>query len=131
MKKIAFLSSFWIKILAIVFMTLDHLGMFFSLQYPLNQTMIDISNVFRIFGRLALPLFRLGIVGSIVSIPFIIFTFSNVFSNVESIYRHGNIFIDLLLTAIAIYCIKHHSIKIKLITLLHLPHFILSFIFKG
>ena len=57
MKKVAFLSSFWIKIFAIVFMTLDHLGMYFVMQYPMNQTMIDLSNIFRIFGRLSLPLF--------------------------------------------------------------------------
>ena len=150
MKKITFLSSFYIKILAIVFMTLDHLGMFFSMQYSFSPVMIELSNIFRIFGRLAFPLFifliaegvrnttsirkyllRLGIVGSVVSIPFIIFTFSNVFSSFVGLYRHGNIFIDLLLTAIAIYCIKHPNIKVKLITLLPLAYSILSFVVKG
>lgn len=150
MKKIAFLNSFYLKILALVFMTLDHLGIFFAMQYSSSQAMIDLSNIFRIFGRLALPIFifliaegvrntksirkyllRLGIVASIISVPFIIFTFSNVFSNFVFIYRHGNIFIDLLLTAIAIYCIKHPNIKIKLITLLPIAYSILSFVVKG
>lgn len=150
MKKITFLSSFWIKIFAIVFMTLDHLGMYFVMQYPMNQTMIDLSNIFRIFGRLSLPLFifliaegvrhtrsigkyllKLGIVGSVVSIAFILFTFTNLFPAATPIYRHGNIFIDLILTALAIYCIKHEDYRVKLITLLPLAYSIVSFIVKG
>lgn len=150
MKKITFLSSFWIKILAIVFMTMDHLGMYFSMQYGTNPTMIDLSNIFRIFGRLALPLFifliaegvrntksigrytlRLGIIGSIVSIVFILFTFTDLFPAATPLYRFGNIFLDLLLTALAIYCIKHPNIKIKILTLLPLAYSLLSFIVKG
>ena len=150
MKKIAFLSSFWIKILAIIFMTLDHLGMYFAMQYPLNQTMIELSNVFRILGRLALPLFifliaegvrhtknfnkymlKLGIIGSIISIVFILFTFTNLFPGATPIYRNGNIFIDLILTATAIYCLKHPNKKVKLLTLLPLIYSIVSFVVKG
>lgn len=150
MKKITFLSSFYIKLFAIIFMTLDHLGMYLAMQYSTNQALIDLSNIFRIFGRLSLPLFifliaegvrhtksigkyclRLGIIGSIISIIFILFTFTNLFPAATSIYRHGNIFIDLLLTAIAIYCIKHPSYKVKLITLLPIAYSILSFIVKG
>lgn len=150
MKKIVFLSSFWIKIFAIVFMTLDHLGMYFVMQYPMNQTMIDLSNIFRIFGRLSLPLFifliaegvrhtrsigkyllKLGIVGSVVSIAFILFTFTNLFPAATPIYRHGNIFIDLILTALAIYCIKHEDYRVKFLTLLPLAYSIVSFIVKG
>ena len=150
MKKITFLSSFWLKILAIVFMTLDHLGIYFAMQYPTVQSMIDLSNIFRILGRLALPLFifliaegvrhtknfnkyilRLGIIGSIVSIAFILFTFTNLFPAATSIYRHGNIFIDLVLTALAIYLIKNPNIKVKLLTLLPLAFSILSFVVKS
>ena len=150
MKKISFLSSFWIKILAIVFMTMDHLGMYFAMKYGYSLTMIDLSNIFRIFGRLALPLFifliaegvrhtksigkytlRLGIVGSVVSIVFILFTFTNLFPSATAIYRYGNIYIDLILTALTIYCIKHPNIKIKLLTLLPIAFSILSFAVKG
>lgn len=149
MKRMCFLSSFWLKILAIVFMTLDHLGMYFVMRYQGNPAMIELSNVFRIFGRLALPLFifliaegvmhtrsirkyllRLGIVGSAVSIIFILFTFTNYFAAAESIYRHGNIFIDLILTALAIYFIKHPNIKIRFLTLLPVAYSILSFVVK-
>ena len=149
MKKIPFLSSFWLKILAIVFMTMDHLGMYFAMQYSLNQTMIDLSNIFRIFGRLSLPLFifliaegvrhtksigrytlRLGIVGSVVSIVFILFTFTDLFPSATAMYRYGNIFIDLILTALAIYCIKHPNIKIKFLTLLPIAFSILSYLVK-
>lgn len=150
MKKITFLSSFWLKILAIVFMTMDHLGMYFAMQYGTNPSLIDLSNIFRIFGRLALPLFifliaegvrhtksigkytlRLGIIGSVVSIVFILFTFTDLFPAATPLYRYGNIFLDLLLTALAIYCIKHPSIKIKLLTLLPIAYSILSFVVKG
>ena len=150
MKKISFLSSFWIKILAIVFMTMDHLGMYFAMKYGYSLTMIDLSNIFRIFGRLALPLFifliaegvrhtksigkytlRLGIVGSVVSIVFILFTFTDLFPSATSIYRYGNIYIDLILTALTIYCIKHPNIKIKSLTLLPIAFSILSFAVKG
>lgn len=150
MKKITFLSSFWIKILAIVFMTLDHLGIYFAMQYPFTQSMIDLSNIFRILGRLALPLFifliaegvrhtknfnkymlKLGIVGSVVSIAFILFTFTDIFAAATPIYRHGNIFIDLILTALAIYFLKHPNIKVKLLTLLPIAYSILSFVVKG
>ena len=150
MKKVTFLSSFYIKILAIIFMTLDHIGMYLVMQYGASQAMIDLSNVFRILGRLALPLFifllaegvrhtksfgkymlRLGIVGSVVSIVFILFTFTDLFPAATSIYRHGNIFLDLILTAIAIYCIKHPNIKVKLITLLPIAYSIVSFVVKG
>ena len=57
MKKIAFLSSFYIKILAIIFMTLDHLGIYLAMKYGTTPSMIELANVFRIFGRLAFPLF--------------------------------------------------------------------------
>ena len=150
MKKITFLSSFYIKILAIFFMTLDHLGIYLAMKYGTTPSMIELANVFRIFGRLAFPLFifliaegmrhtksvgkyllRLGIIGSVVSIIFILFFFTNLFPAAESIYRHGNIFIDLVLTSLAIYFIRHPNIKIKFLTLLPLAYSILSFAVKG
>ena len=150
MKKITFLSSFWLKILAILFMTLDHVGIYLQMKYLANPTLLDIANVFRIFGRLSLPLFiflivegvihtknikryilRLGIIASAVSIIFILFEYTNLFPNATLIYRHGNIFIDLILTALAVYFIKHPDNRFKLITLLPLGFSILSFIVKG
>lgn len=150
MKKIAFLSSFWIKILAIVLMTLDHLGMYFAMQYPMNQTLIDLSNVFRVLGRLSLPLFifliaegvrhtrsvgkyllRLGIVGSIISIVFILFTFTNLFPAATSLYRYGNVFLDLVLVALTLYFLNHQDYRMKFLTLLPVAYSILSFIVKG
>lgn len=150
MKKITFLSSFYIKILAIIFMTMDHLGIYLAMRYSMNPSLIELSNIFRIFGRLALPLFifliaegvrhtksvgkytlRLGIIGSAISIIFILFTFTNLFPSATSIYRHGNIFIDLLLTALTIYLIKHPNYKIKILTLLPIAYSIISFVVKG
>lgn len=150
MKKITFLSSFWIKLLAILFMTFDHLGIYLALQYNTVPSLIDLSNIFRVLGRFSLPLFafmiaegvmhtksirkyilRLGIIASLISIVFIIFEYTNLFVGVSALYRHGNIFIDLILTALAIYFVKHKDIRIKLLTLLPLAFSILSFVVKG
>lgn len=150
MKKITFLSSFWLKILAILFMTLDHVGIFLQMQYLPKISTLEVANVFRIFGRLSLPLFiflivegvlhtknirryilRLGIIASAISIIFILFEYTNLFPNAAPIYRHGNIFIDLILTALAVYFIKHKDNRIKLLTLLPVAYSVLSFIVKG
>ena len=47
------LSGFILKILAIVFMTFDHVGAFMHL----NGIAGDFATILRIFGRLAFPLF--------------------------------------------------------------------------
>lgn len=75
------LSNFWLKIIALLTMTIDHLG------YLLPSYNPELANVFRYIGRLALPLFcfmivegaihtknfkkyalRLGIMASIISL---------------------------------------------------------------
>ena len=148
MRKMTFLSSFFIKILALLFMTLDHLGLFF-LEFMYDPDIVELANVFRLLGRLALPLFafmivegvmhtksigkytlRLGIMASLISTLYIILEYSNNFHDFDSLLRAGNIFLDLLLLAIAVYCLKHPNWKIKLITLLPVAFSILSFIVK-
>ncbi len=150
MRKITFISSFFIKIFALIFMTFDHVGLFLQMQYSMNQSMVDLSNIFRTIGRLALPLFafmivegvmhtknfkkyilRLGIMASIVSTFFILLEYTPWFKNLQNIQRAGNIFLDLSLLAVAIYCLKHKNWKVKLITLLPLAFSALSFIVKG
>ena len=148
MRKMTFLSSFFIKILALLFMTLDHLGLFF-LEFMYDPDIVELANVFRLLGRLALPLFafmivegvmhtksigkytlRLGIMASLISTLYIVLEYSNSFHDFDSLLRAGNIFLDLLLLAIAVYCLKHPNWKIKLITLLPVAFSILSFIVK-
>lgn len=141
----AILDSFWLKILALLTMTIDHVGImispgFFNLNEPL-------SYLFRIIGRFALPLFcfmiaegaihtksfkkyalRLGIMASLVSliilgseiIPF----FKN---NGLSMRDEGIIFLDLLLGATAVYCLRQDKWYIKVLAILPLLYGIASF----
>ena len=150
MRKITFISSFFIKIFALLFMTLDHVGLYLRMQFYDDSGLMIVSEVFRSFGRLALPLFafmivegvlhtknirkyllRLGIMASLISIVFIVLEYSNGFNEFSDILRAGNIFIDLILVAVMVYCLKHPKWYIKLITLLPLAFSILSFVVKG
>lgn len=138
------LSSFWLKIAALLTMTIDHIGyamMMFNMNYSL-------ALVFRCIGRLALPLFcfmiaegaihtknfnryalRLGIMASAVSliilgsetIPF----FKN---NGLSMRDEGIIFLDLLLGALTIYFLRQKKWYLKLLALLPLAYGVASFI---
>ena len=56
------LSEFWIKILAILTMTLDHIGAFivdsdWTVNFPTNGVAYGVGYVFRCVGRLSFPLF--------------------------------------------------------------------------
>ena len=131
------LSSFWIKIIALITMTIDHIGFLFLD----GKTMM----VFRHIGRLAFPLFcfmivegvihtksfkkyalRLGIMASAISLAIII---DEAFYISGGMLRsEGNIFIDLLLGALAIYCLKQDKWYFRIIALLPLGLSVMSFI---
>ena len=136
------LSNFWLKIIALLTMTFDHVG------YQLYYYNSDVSLVFRYIGRLALPLFcfmiaegaihtknfrkyalRLGIMASAISLAVL---FSEVIpffkDNGFSMRNEGIIFVDLLLGAVAVYCLKQKKWYIKLLALLPLLYGIASFI---
>ena len=54
------ISEFWLKIIAIVTMTIDHVGVFLNLysgSFPNSSAVDEISNVFQIIGRISFPLF--------------------------------------------------------------------------
>lgn len=131
-------------------MTLDHVGLYLRMQYYDSQSIMQLSEVFRCLGRLALPLFafmivegvlhtknirkyllRLGIMASLISIVFIVLEYTTLFQGFDELLRAGNIFIDLILLAITVYCLKHPKWYIKIITLLPIAFSILSFIVKG
>ena len=134
-------SSFVLKIIAFLTMTLDHIGVM-SYSYYLSGTWIDI---FRIIGRLAMPLFcfmivegvihtksfgkyalRLGILAALISTSFIILV-SVPDLGFADIRDYGNIFIDLLMGATAVYCLRLKGFK-KLFALLPTAFIITSFI---
>ena len=134
------LSSFWLKIIALLTMTIDHIGY----QLPTSP----VGYPFRIIGRIALPLFvfmvmegtlhtksfkkyllRLGIMASAISIAIIGSTYIPFFrDNGFSMRDEGNIFIDLLLCALAVYCLKQKKWYFKLFSLLPLAFSVASFL---
>ena len=132
------LSSFWLKVLALLTMTIDHVG------YLLADYNYDVSNVFRYIGRLALPLFcfmitegaihtksfkkyalRLGIMASLISLALI---FVEYVPGFNSMREQGIIFLDLLLGALAVYLLRQKKWYIKLLAILPLLYGIGSFI---
>ena len=141
MKERVFLSSFVIKIIALVTMIIDHVAVFLdasaviSISYPLYFTM-------RIIGRIAFPLYlfciyegmkhthnklkyisRLAIMAGIIYlvIAFINFPFLNIGIN-SSIFimNVGNVFVDLTLSALFIYLIEHKNKYLRYLSVLPL-----------
>ena len=136
------LSSFWLKVIALLTMTIDHLG--FLLFYH-NY---ELSNAFRYIGRLALPLFcfmivegaihtknfkkyalRLGVMASLISLAIIISDEVPFFrDNGFSMRDQGVIFLDLLLGATAVFCLRQKKWYFKVLAILPLAYGIASFI---
>lgn len=152
MKKLIKLSSFWLKVIALVTMTIDHIGLFLQMSYSSNMDILEISSVFRLIGRLSFPLFvfmivegvihtknikkyfiRLGILALAISIFYIVIEYSSIRRQipiVTELLRSGNIFLELLLAALTVYSLKEKGWK-KLLILLPLGISITSFIVKG
>ena len=137
-----FLSNFWLKVIALLTMTIDHIG------YLIVNYNSELSLVFRHIGRLALPLFcfmiaegamhtksfkkyalRLGIMASLISLGILFSETIPYFKdNGFSMRDEGVIFIDLLLGAIAVYCLRQKKWYFKLLALLPLAYGVASFI---
>ena len=135
------LSGFWLKIIALVTMTFDHVG------FELWRYNADLSIVFRYIGRLALPLFcfmiaegaihtknfrkyafRLGLMASIISIAIIGSDTIPFFrDNGFSMRKEGIIFVDLLLGAVAIFCLRQKKWYFKLLAILPVAYGVASF----
>ena len=137
------LSSFWLKVIALLTMAIDHIG-FMMEGYPDLNT---ISIVFRHIGRLALPLFcfmiaegamhtksfkkyalRLGIMASLISVGMIIFESIPAINQGFSIRDQGIIFVDLLLGALAVYFLRQKRWYLKLLAILPLAYGVASFV---
>ena len=152
MSKSLFFSSFIIKILGLVFMVCDHVGLALVAFFPYDINVIQASNVLRGFGRLALPLFifmivegvihtksvkkyflRLGIMAGLITTILIIITYINFGDsfNLVPLQGVGNIFIDLLLTALTIYLLKQENNYLKFLILLPLGISFASFFVKA
>lgn len=137
------LSNFWLKVIALLTMTIDHVGFMLEGNYAYDW-LPELAHIFRIIGRIALPLFcfmiaegalrtknfkkyalRLGIMGSVISIGLI---GAEYIPGIGSMRDQGIIFVDLLLGATAIYCLRQKKWYIKLLAILPLLYGIASFI---
>ena len=139
----AVLSGFIIKIIAIVAMTIDHIGAMLEMYGVVD---VIVSDVFRYIGRLAMPLFcfllaegifhtkkpgqyflRLGIMGTAITIAMVTVEYAPFFEGV-SLRNDGNIFVDLLLGAIAIYLLSNKKWYIKILAIVPVAISIMSFV---
>ena len=134
-------SSFVLKLVAFLTMTIDHIGVMAMTSY-ISGTWVD---VFRIIGRIAMPLFcfmivegvihtkhfgkyalRLGILGALISTSLLLLV-SIPQLGFSSVRDFGNIFVDLLMGALAVYCLRLPKWK-KLLVLLPTAFMVTSFI---
>ena len=141
MKKYLFASSFIIKLIAIVTMTIDHIGVFLTM-YPSYSTAYAFGNVFRIIGRIAFPLFAFMLVEGAFHtknwkryvlrlLPILVAVLiAQVVMDYGFNYKldQGNIFIDLVLGLLMIVCFENKKKTIKLLGILPILYGILSFV---
>lgn len=135
MKKILLLNSFYLKIIAYVLITLDHIGLALQAFTVYNE----VGLILRYIGRLALPIFlflliegskytkniyfyllRIGIMAFIIFLPeFLIqmLILSKVIKTniipLTQLVSNGNIYIDLFLILLTIILIKNKNKYIK------------------
>lgn len=141
------LSSFWIKIIAMITMTFDHVGVVLQSSGFEETWFVNMVTSFRYIGRLALPLYcfmiaegvihtkkawkyflRLGIMAVVITIALIVAVQG---MGMDSMRFQGNIFMDLLLGAVAVYCLKNKRWYIKILAILPVAFSVGSFFAKG
>ncbi len=142
-----FFDGFWLKVLAFLLMTLDHLGVFL---YRVNGA-YQAAEVLRIFGRLAFPLFvfllaegmrlshhkgkyvlRVLLAYAIITIPETIVVYVPALSqmaNVTPTTLEAHPFTDILFLGLVLFCLTLKGPK-KLLALLP-TGFILASFFVG
>lgn len=147
-EKSQILSEFWIKILAILFMTIDHIGAFmvqsdWAVNFPSGSVGYNVGYVFRCVGRLAFPLFALMLAEGMrkshdrgkylckILLVWVLITLveSVLYFGFSGRYRSlamDEAFSDLLLEALFVFCLSLKGPK-KLLSLLPLGVILLSF----
>lgn len=138
--KALFLNGFWLKIIAIVSMTLDHLAYALELNAYCDPIFY---NICRNIGRLALPLFCFMIVEGVIHTK----NFKKYILSLASVatlvlvaqvvmdygmgmrLEQGNIFFDLILGALAVKCLMNKKWWVKLLAFLPLAYGVVSFVF--
>ena len=134
-RSFAVLSSFVLKIIAMVTMTFDHVGVLIAETVGENFWLVYL---FRIIGRIALPLYcfmitegvlhtrskgkyflRLGIMATLVTGALCFVEYAPMFEGF-SLYNQGNIFVDLLLGALAVWALTKKKWYLKLLAIIPL-----------
>ena len=142
-EKAQILNELVLKILALVFMTLDHVGLFL-LTYLGSANMVGF--VFRTLGRIAFPLFafmlaegirkshhkekylfRLALMWALIAIAQTVLYYGFAFSAIKT---SSNAFADLLVGGVFLYCLNYLSGKKKLFALIPLAIILGSYAFQ-
>lgn len=148
MKKFTILNSFSLKVIAMVTMAIDHLGVVFATLWG-SYTNPVFYNICRYTGRIAMPLYcfmivegvlhtksykkyaiRLGIMAALITVVLAVAQYVPSLG-LTDLADYGNIFLDLLLGSAMIYCLNHKNKYIKLLALIPLGLSIFSFVAKG
>ncbi|HAS56545.1 MAG TPA: hypothetical protein DCR94_04820 [Firmicutes bacterium] len=145
------LDGFILKILGLLFMTFDHIGVFL-LMYGSNkfntsfETFNQIGHIFRIIGRLSLPLFtfllaegmnhthnknkyllRLGLLYAITSILQIIIVYG--IKGMDGFADQYNPCVDLFFVGLTLYCLSLNGKK-KLFSILPIAYILVCYAFS-
>ena len=136
MRKLIKLNSFWIRIIALLTMTIDHIG-----------ACLEFKNfyILRLLGRIAFPLFifltvegalktsnrkkyilRIGVLCAIIGVVLGIFAF--LAEPYRDIGLSGNIFMDLLLVILSITILECPNKKVKPLVALPIIYSIFSYV---
>ncbi len=127
------LSGFILKLIAFATMTFDHVGAMLQMNVDPNYTP---AFIFRIIGRLALPLFcflicegfyhtkkpgnyllRLGIMASLIAIAQTVIYYAPAFKGIN-LRPYGNIFMDLLLGGIGVLLLKQNKWYLQILAII-------------
>ncbi|MCQ3034739.1 MAG: conjugal transfer protein TraX [Bacilli bacterium] len=138
------LNSFWLKIIAMVAMTLDHIGIFlcyFSTQPEFGVGAdYTVGYIFRIIGRIAMPIFLLLLVEGIrntsnhmkyilrigITMAVIMVFEAIIYTNVNAAIANAESpFVDLFLIAITLYLI-HRKDKYSYFAILPIAYILLT-----
>ena len=144
-----FINGFWLKIIAMVAMTFDHVGFALGTFYYDQSDAINVLvSIFRGVGQIALPIFcflivegvlntknikkyflRLGVLALLILIGIVLSeNIPYIRDGGYSISSMGNIFIDLLLSALVVFLLRQKSLKLKALSILPILFGIASFV---
>ena len=145
MKNINIFNSFTLKIIAMVTMAIDHLGLVFFNTWNTPE----LYYTCRYIGRIAMPLYCFMLVEAVIHtrnfknytaklgvMAVLISTFLALAEYVpdlgfSSYAGFGNIFLDLFLGSLMIYCLNHKNNWFKLFIIIPLGIGVFSFLAKG